>query len=69
MNIDIEGFDESALQDMHSWKSKPQVLCVEVLHASTIREVLDTATNLVLENNGYEMVGKTAASVVYKLTS
>ena len=69
MNIDIEGFDESALQDMHSWKSKPQVLCVEVLHASTVREVLETATNLALENNGYEMVGRTAASVVYRLTS
>ena len=69
MNIDIEGFDESALQGMDSWKSKPQVLCVEILHASTIRDVLDTATNLALESNGYKMVGKTAASVVYKLIS
>ena len=69
MNIDIEGFDESALQGMDSWKSKPQVLCVEILHASTIRDVLDTATYLALESNGYKMVGKTAASVVYKLIS
>ena len=68
MNIDIEGFDESALQGMDGWKSKPQVLCVEILHASTIREVLGTATNLALESNGYQMVGKTAASVIYKLT-
>ena len=69
MNIDIEGFDETALQGMHTWKSKPQVLCVEILHASTIREVLETATNSTLESNGYQLVGKTAASVVYKLTS
>lgn len=69
MNIDIEGFDETALQGMHTWKSKPQVLCVEILHASTVREVLETATNSTLESNGYQLVGKTAASVVYKLTS
>ena len=69
MNIDIEGFDESALQGMGDWKSKPQVLCVEVLHAVTIRDILDTATNSILEGNGYQMVGKTAASIVYKLSS
>ena len=69
MNIDIEGFDESALQGMNGWKSKPQVLCVEVLHAVTIRDILDTATNSILEGNGYQMVGKTAASIVYKLNS
>jgi|SaaInl5LU_22_DNA_1037371.scaffolds.fasta_scaffold08803_6 FkbM family methyltransferase len=69
MNIDIEGFDESALQGMNGWKSKPQVLCVEVLHAVTIRDILDTATNSILEGNGYQMVGKTAASIVYKLSS
>ena len=69
MNIDIEGFDESALQGMNDWKSKPQVLCVEVLHADTIREILDTETNNILESNGYQMVGKTAASVIYKLTT
>ena len=69
MNIDIEGFDESALQGMNGWKSKPQVLCVGVLHAVTIRDVLDTATNSSLEGNGYQMVGKTAASIVYKLSS
>lgn len=66
MNIDIEGFDEIALQGMHEWKSKPQVLCIEVLHARTIREVLKTLTNETLESNGYQMVGKTAASIVYK---
>ena len=69
MNIDIEGFDESALQGMNGWRSKPQVLCVEVLHAVTIRDILDTATNSILEGNGYQMVGKTAASIVYKLNS
>ena len=69
MNIDIEWFDASALQGMNDWKPKPQVLCVEVLHAVTIRDILDTATNGILERNGYEMVEKTAASVVYKLGS
>jgi FkbM family methyltransferase len=69
MSIDIEGFDESALQHMQHWKSKPQVLCVEILHAETVREVLNTRTNEALEISGYQLVGKTAASAVYKLTT
>ncbi len=67
MNIDIEGFDESALHGIDLWKSKPQVICVEILHADTIRDVLNTNTNLILESNGYQLVGKTAASVIYQL--
>lgn len=69
MNIDIEGFDESALAGIERWKSKPKVICVEVLYATTVREVLNTKTNLMLEQNGYRMIGKTAASVVYQLES
>lgn len=69
MSIDIEGFDQGALQNMRIWKSKPQVICVEILHAKTIREVLNTNTNKTLESSGYQLVGKTAASAVYKLTT
>ena len=65
MNIDIEGFDERCLIGMEQWKSKPQVICIESLIDEGIRSILKTKLNITLENNGYELQGKTGISLIY----
>lgn len=67
LNIDIEGFDEKAISGIASWKSKPQVICIEITKAHTAREILASQTNTILENNGYDLVGKTGISSIYQL--
>ncbi len=67
LNIDIEGFDEKAISGIALWKSKPQVICIEITKAHTIREIPTNQTNAILENNDYDLVGKTGTSSIYQL--
>ena len=66
LNIDIEGFDEVAVSNISGWKSKPKVICIEILHADSINDVLQTKTNFYLQSAGYKLVGKTSSSVIYE---
>ena len=66
MNIDIEGFDERCLIGIERWKSRPQVICIESLINEGIRSILKTKLNIILEQNGYELEGKTGISLIYR---
>lgn len=67
MNVDIEGFDFKAIRGMSGWKSKPMVLCIEAIGMNNLRAILSSELNIFLESQGYELVGKTGISAIYKL--
>lgn len=65
LSIDIEGFDEVAVSDINHWKVKPQVICIEILQAKTIDEMISTKTNHYLKQAGYSLIGKSGSSAIY----
>ena len=66
MNIDIEGFDERSIQTMKNWRVKPQVICIEITDANTLGDLLKSRIHITLENNGYDLKGKTGISSIYQ---
>lgn len=64
LNIDIEGLDESVLEDINMWPMKPKVLMVEI-YAKTIRDMLDNKTVKNLEKNGYQFVERTGHTAIF----
>ncbi len=67
LNIDIEGFDEKAVQSMRSWQFLPRVICIEV-YAHTIRDVLDTTSCQAIEAAGYNLVERVGLTAVFQRT-
>lgn len=66
LNIDIEGFDESVLEDISDWAMKPRVLMVEI-YGRSMRELVSRSVVLNLENNGYTFVERTGHTAIFVL--
>ena len=66
MNIDIEGLDESVLEDINDWPMKPRVLMVEI-YAKSIKDLMVNPAVINLENNGYIFVERTGHTAVFVL--
>ncbi len=67
LNIDIEGFDEKAVESIHLWRYKPKVICVEI-YEKNIRAVLQTAACRKLEDEGYILLERVGLTAVFQLT-
>lgn len=68
LNIDIEGFDEKAVDSLPSWKYLPRVICIE-LYEHDIRKVLDTVACRKLEASGYILIERVGLTAVFRLSS
>ncbi|MGB4346190.1 MAG: FkbM family methyltransferase [Burkholderiaceae bacterium] len=66
LNIDIEGLDESVLEDINTWAMKPKVLMVEI-YAQTIRDMLNNNTVINLEKNDYKFIERTGHTAIFIL--
>lgn len=66
LNIDIEGLDESVLEDINDWAMKPRVLMVEI-YGKSIKDLMVNPTVINLENNGYKLVERTGHTAVFVL--
>jgi hypothetical protein len=66
LNIDIEGLDESVLEDINDWPMKPRVLMVEI-YAKSIKDLMANPAVINLENNGYIFVERTEHTAVFVL--
>lgn len=66
LNIDIEGFDESALEDIDTWLIKPRVIMVEI-YGRSVRDVLMSPGAINLEKNNYTLVERTGHTAVFTL--
>jgi len=64
LNIDIEGYDEQALEDIDSWAMKPRVISVEI-YAQSVRDLMDKASVKILERNGYSLVERVGHTVIF----
>lgn len=64
LNIDIEGLDESVLEDINSWVMKPSVLMVEI-YGESIRDVISRPATINLENNGYKFLERTGHTAIF----
>jgi hypothetical protein len=66
LNIDIEGLDESVLEDISDWPMKPRVLMVEI-YAKSIKDLMVNPTVINLENNGYKFVERIGHTAIFVL--
>lgn len=65
LNIDIEGFDEKAVESLHLWKFLPRVICIEI-YEHDIRKVLDTVACKTLEAAGYILLERVGLTAVFQ---
>jgi FkbM family methyltransferase len=64
LNIDIEGLDESVLEDISSWVMKPRVIMVEI-YGESVRDVISRPATINLENNGYKFLERTGHTAIF----
>jgi FkbM family methyltransferase len=67
LNIDIEGFDEKAVESLHFWKYLPRIICIEI-YEKNIRRVLDTTACKTLESAGYMLIERVGLSAIFQRT-
>ena len=65
LNIDIEGFDEKAVQSMAAWRFMPRVICIEI-YEQNVRKVLDTAACRAIESAGYTLIERVGLTAVFQ---
>ncbi|MCY1126806.1 FkbM family methyltransferase [Frigidibacter sp. RF13] len=66
LNIDIEGLDEAAVEDIADWPVRPKVIALET-YAPTIPEVLTTGIHERLTGAGYDYRYQIGLTSVYVL--
>jgi len=66
LNIDIEGFDQTAIAGIEKWVTKPRVICIEIF-GENLRSVVSSPACLLLENNGYALIERVGCSAMFKL--
>ena len=65
LNIDIEGFDEKAVESLPLWKTLPRVICIEI-YQHDIRKLLDTVACMTLESAGYILLERVGLTAVFQ---
>lgn len=66
LNIDIEGFDHLAISSIDKWITKPHVICIEIF-GDNLRDVLNSSSCKVLEDNNYYLEERVGCSAIFKL--
>ena len=66
LNIDIEGFDQTAIAGIDKWVSLPRIICVEIF-GENLRHVLDSPACHLLEKKGYELIERVGCSALFQL--
>jgi len=67
LNIDIEGLDESVLEDINDWPMKPRVLMVEI-YAKNIKDLMVNPAVINLESDGYSFVERAGHTAIFVLS-
>jgi len=65
LNIDIEGFDEKAVESIHYWRYLPEVICIEI-YEKNIRNVLGSSACKALESSGYILIERVGLSAIFQ---
>jgi FkbM family methyltransferase len=66
LNIDIEGFDEGAIQSIAEWEIRPKVICIEI-YVHNIRDLLKSPACLMLESFGYQLIERVGLTAIFQL--
>jgi hypothetical protein len=66
LNIDIEGFDQAAIQSIGEWVTKPRVVCMEIF-GENLRSVINSPGCILLEEHGYDLIERVGCSAIFKL--
>ena len=65
LNIDIEGLDEEAIEDMAEWSCMPKVLMIEI-YAEDIKELMMKPSVNVITRNGYALTQRNGHTAIFE---
>ena len=65
LNIDIEGLDEEAIEDMAEWSCMPKVLMIKI-YAEDIKELMMKPSVNVITSNGYELTQRNGHTAIFE---
>jgi len=65
LTVDIEGFDEAAIDSISDWIILPKVICIEI-YGNDVNEVLSSPACKLLGDHGYVLTARVGPTAVFE---